>query len=67
VLTFAPGFSIIWTLKSKNERLRKKRGLPPIADPNDIPDPKDQADYVAVSRARLFRTRGKPPVGKWLM
>jgi hypothetical protein len=69
VLTYAAGFSIIWTLKSKNERLRKKRGLPPIADPNDIPDPKDQADYVAVSRAGAgpFHTRGEPPVGRWLM
>lgn len=40
--------SVIWTLKSRLARRRKQQGLPPIEDPNDIPDPKDQADYVSV-------------------
>jgi hypothetical protein len=44
--------SVIWTLKRRTERLRQKRGLPPIEDPNDIPDPKEAKDYVSVSRCR---------------
>jgi hypothetical protein len=36
-------------LKKKAERLRKKQGLPPIADPNDILDPAEAKDYVSVS------------------
>jgi hypothetical protein len=49
--------SIIWTLRQKTHRLRKKQGLPPIEDPNDIEDPKDQEEYVSVltekERAKL--------------
>ena len=40
--------SIIWTLRQRTHRLRKKAGLPPIADPNDLEDPKDQEDYLSV-------------------
>jgi hypothetical protein len=40
--------SVIWTLKRRTERLRAKRGLPPIDDPNDIPDPTEAKDYVSV-------------------
>ncbi|KAL7421280.1 hypothetical protein Q5752_004165 [Cryptotrichosporon argae] len=40
--------SIIHTLKMKTIRLRKQRGLPPIDDPNDLPDPILLADYVSV-------------------
>jgi hypothetical protein len=43
------GISIIWTLTKRTERLRKKQGLPPIEDPNDIPDPAEAKDYVSVS------------------
>lgn len=32
--------SIIHTLKMKDRRLRKKAGLPPIDDPDDLPDPR---------------------------
>lgn len=39
---------IIAKLKRKTRRLRQQRGLPPIEDENDLPDPRDQADYVAV-------------------
>jgi len=35
-------------LKRLTTKLRNERGLPPIADPNDLPDPKDQADYISV-------------------
>lgn len=40
---------MIWTLKRRTERLRDKQGLPPIEDPNDIPDPAEAKDYVSVS------------------
>lgn len=40
--------SIIWTLRQRLHRLRKKQGLPPVADLNDIEDPKEQDDYVSV-------------------
>jgi hypothetical protein len=36
-------------LKKRAERLRKKQDLPPIEDPNDIPDPAEVKDYVSVS------------------
>lgn len=50
--------SVIWTLKKRTERLRKKRGLPPIEDPNDIPDPQEAKDYVSVGFSHLARTKG---------
>ncbi|WVQ96361.1 hypothetical protein IAU59_003466 [Kwoniella sp. CBS 9459] len=40
--------SRIWTLRERSRRLRKKRGLPPIEDPNDLPDPELIKDYVEV-------------------
>ncbi|ORY34992.1 hypothetical protein BCR39DRAFT_515962 [Naematelia encephala] len=39
---------IIWRLQRRTVTLRKAQGLPPIEDPNDLPDPKDAADYVSV-------------------
>lgn len=39
---------IISKLKRRTHLKRKKLGLPPIEDPNDIPDPRDQEDYVSV-------------------
>ncbi|RXK38019.1 hypothetical protein M231_04688 [Tremella mesenterica] len=39
---------IIWRLKRLTTKLRKERGLPPIDDPNDLPDPIDVQDYVSV-------------------
>jgi hypothetical protein len=38
----------IWQLKRLIIKLRKKRGLPPIEDPDDLPDPKLDPDYVPV-------------------
>jgi hypothetical protein len=38
----------IWQLKRKSVKLRKKRGLPPIEDPDDLPDPKLDPDFVPV-------------------
>jgi len=43
------GMIVIWSLKSELVRRRKAQGLKPIEDPNDIPDPNEQADYVSVS------------------
>ncbi|WVW86585.1 hypothetical protein I302_108635 [Kwoniella bestiolae CBS 10118] len=40
--------SVIWTLKNRDSRLRKKQGLPPIEDENDLPDPELIKDYVFV-------------------
>ncbi|KAK8849411.1 hypothetical protein IAR55_004743 [Kwoniella newhampshirensis] len=40
--------SVIWTLKSRSARRRKQRGLPPIEDENDLPDPALIKDYVHV-------------------
>lgn len=39
----------IWHLKRLSIKLRKKRGLPPIQDPDDLPDPKLDPDFVPVS------------------
>ena len=39
---------IISSLKRRTHIKRRKAGLPPIDDPNDIPDPKEQEDYVSV-------------------
>ena len=56
-MTDAPGMSVIWTLRERVHRLRKKQGLPPVPDPNDLEDPDEQEDYVSVlsekDRARL--------------
>ena len=41
----------IWRLKRKVTTRRKAQGLKPIEDPNDIPDPNEQADYVSVGIA----------------
>ncbi|WWC73406.1 uncharacterized protein I206_107373 [Kwoniella pini CBS 10737] len=40
--------SVIWTLKNRDSRLRKKQGLPAIEDENDLPDPELIKDYVFV-------------------
>ncbi|KAK6909033.1 hypothetical protein I203_103043 [Kwoniella mangroviensis CBS 8507] len=40
--------SVIWTLKNRDSRLRKKRGLAPIEDENDLPDPELIKDFVFV-------------------
>lgn len=49
---------IIWRLKRKVTTRRKEQGLEPIPDPNDIPDPAEQKDYVSVlseyEQARLL-------------
>ena len=42
------GMFIIWKLQRLTKKLRAERGLPPIDDPNDIPDPSDAQDYVSV-------------------
>lgn len=39
---------IIWKLQRLTKKLRAERGLPPIDDPNDLPDPRDAQDYVSV-------------------
>ncbi|CAD6568158.1 MAG: hypothetical protein TREMPRED_004307 [Tremellales sp. Tagirdzhanova-0007] len=39
---------IIWRRKRLITKLRVARGLAPIEDPNDLPDPKEAADYVSV-------------------
>lgn len=39
---------IIWRLKRLTVKLRKERGLDPIEDENDLPDPQQVADYVSV-------------------
>ncbi|KAJ9098261.1 hypothetical protein QFC21_004590 [Naganishia friedmannii] len=38
----------IWQLKRLSVKLRKKRGLPPIEDPDDLPDPKLDPTFVPV-------------------
>ncbi|WWC93115.1 uncharacterized protein L201_008082 [Kwoniella dendrophila CBS 6074] len=40
--------SVIWTLKNRDQRLRKKMGLPKIEDENDLPDPELIKDYCFV-------------------
>jgi hypothetical protein len=40
--------SIIWTLRKRLQRKRRKAGLPPLEDPNDIEDPKEQDEYESV-------------------
>lgn len=40
----------IWQLKRLSVKLRKKRGLPPIEDPDDLPDPKLDPDFEPVGR-----------------
>lgn len=42
------GISVIWTLRERVRRRRKQQGLPPVADLNDLEDPRDQEDYVSV-------------------
>ncbi|ODN78261.1 hypothetical protein L202_03910 [Cryptococcus amylolentus CBS 6039] len=39
---------VIWTLKRRGERRRDKLGLPPIDDPNDLPDPRTIPGYIHV-------------------
>jgi hypothetical protein len=39
---------IISSLKRRTHIKRRRAGLAPIEDPNDIPDPKEQEDYVSV-------------------
>ncbi|WWD20032.1 hypothetical protein CI109_104505 [Kwoniella shandongensis] len=55
--------SVIWTLKSRSVRRRKQRGLPPIEDENDLPDPALIKDYVHVltdeEQARLTHQQEK--------
>ena len=48
---------MIWTLKRRTERLRDKQGLPPIEDPNDIPDPAEAKDYVSVSYCTILKAQ----------
>lgn len=43
------GMFIIWKLKRLSVKLRAERGLPPIEDPDDLPDPKLIPDYEFVS------------------
>ena len=54
---------IISSLKRRTHLKRKKAGLAPIEDPNDIPDPKEQEDYVSVltekEQARLIYQQEK--------
>jgi hypothetical protein len=38
----------IWRLKRLTIKRRAKQGLPPIEDPNDLPDPRQQEEYVSV-------------------
>lgn len=38
----------IWRYKWKTEKLRRAAGLPELYDPNDLPDPKYDANYVPV-------------------
>ncbi|ORX38003.1 hypothetical protein BD324DRAFT_413754 [Kockovaella imperatae] len=38
----------IWHLRVETHKRRKAQGLPPIDDPDDLPDPKEAKDYVSV-------------------
>ncbi|EPT03734.1 hypothetical protein FOMPIDRAFT_1158598 [Fomitopsis schrenkii] len=38
----------IWHYKRKTEKLRRAAGLPDLYDPNDLPDPQYDANYVPV-------------------
>lgn len=40
--------SVIWTLRKRFQRRCKKRGLPPIEDPDDLPDPTTLPGYENV-------------------
>ncbi|CAK9781702.1 hypothetical protein CC85DRAFT_324772 [Cutaneotrichosporon oleaginosum] len=40
--------SVIWTLRKRFQRRCKKRGLPPLEDPDDLPDPATLPGYEDV-------------------
>ena len=42
------GMAVIWQRQRLITTRRNERGLPPIEDPNDLPDPKEAADYISV-------------------
>ena len=42
------GMYIIWKLRRRIVKQRAEQGFDPVEDPNDIPDPKDVAEYVSV-------------------
>jgi hypothetical protein len=39
----------IWYFKRKTRRLRKERGLPPLLDEDDLPDPVYDPHYVGLA------------------
>lgn len=46
--------SIIWHLRTMVVKRRKKLGLPPVEDPNDLPDPREAQDYISVRHLPLL-------------
>lgn len=53
---------VISRMKRKIVTRRKAQGLPPIEDPNDIPDPREHAEYVSVGLSRFVKIRAKSKV-----
>ena len=48
ILTYSLGICKIWHYKRKVARLRKKAGLLELYDPDDLPDPVYDKNYVQV-------------------
>ena len=48
------GAAKIWHLRVETHKRRQAQGLPPIQDPNDLPDPKEAKDYISVSLRRYL-------------
>lgn len=44
----SPGVCKIWYYQRKTEKLRLRAGLPELYDPNDLPDPHYDANYIPV-------------------
>lgn len=50
------GIGVIYSLQRRSRELRKKRGLPPIEFPDDMPDPLVDPTFVQVSPSRQPNT-----------
>ena len=44
----------IWYFKRKTRKLRKERGLPPLLDEDDLPDPVYDPNYVGLPPCFYF-------------